>query len=77
MQTITNDYGISIVKRYELENKKYEDAEYAPYMFADLSSNVGMVKLQSLVSGYADSVVVNDTVIANYPFATCTPNFYY
>ena len=77
MKTIENDNGIFIIKRYELQSKKYDDTEYKPYMFADLAANVGTVKLQSMVSGYADSVVVNDTVIANYPFATVTPNFYY
>ncbi len=76
-KTLESEDGVAIIKRYELQPKKYEDQEYVPYMFANISSTIGMTKLQELVSGYADTIVMNNAVIASYPVATATPNFYY
>ena len=35
------------------------------------------IKLQNLVAEHADEIVTNDEIIADYPLAYCTANFYY
>lgn len=71
------DYGIHIVKRYELIDGAYNDEEYAPYMFGDLEATVNSIKLQELLGQYTNLVVINEEIVADYPLAKCTPNFYY
>ena len=46
-------------------------------MFSDMSSAVTSIKLQNLVAEHADEIVTNDEIIADYPLAYCTANFYY
>lgn len=76
VQTVETTAGIYIVKRYELEDKAYADENLAA-MFSDMSSAVTSIKLQNLVAEHADEIVTNDEIIADYPLAYCTANFYY
>ena len=76
-QTVETSYGISIVRRYELKADAYNTEPYKSELIGDLKATVNAVKLQSLVSGYADSVVINKEVINDYPLSVCTANFYY
>lgn len=76
VQTVETTAGIYIVKRYELEDKAYAD-ENLSAMFSDMSSAVTSIKLQNLVAEHADEIVTNDEIIADYPLAYCTANFYY
>lgn len=76
-KTIETSYGISIVRRYELIDGAYDTEPYKSELIGDIASTVNTVKLQSLVSGYADSVIINSEVISDYPIASCTANFYY
>ena len=77
IKTVESDYGIHIVKRYELLDGAYNDAEYAAYMFGDLEATVNSIKLQELLGQYTNLVVINEEIVADYPLAKCTPNFYY
>ena len=77
IKTVESDYGIHIIKRYELIDGAYNDAEYAAYMFGDLEATVNSIKLQELLGQYTNLVVINEEIVADYPLAKCTPNFYY
>ncbi len=76
-KTVESSYGISIVRRYELKNDAYNTEPYKSELIGDIRATVNAVKLQTLISGYGDSVVINKDVINDYPLATCTANFYY
>lgn len=76
-KTVESSYGISIVKRYDLKPDAYNTEPYKSELIGDLAATVNAVKLQTLVSGYADSVVINKEVISSYPLSACTANFYY
>ena len=76
-KTVESSYGISIVRRYELKNDAYNTEPYKSELIGDIKSTVNAVKLQTLVSGYGDSVIINKDVINDYPLASCTANFYY
>lgn len=76
VQTVETTAGIYIVKRYELADKAYSD-ENLSAMFSDMSNAVTSIKLQNLVAEHADEIVTNDEIIADYPLAYCTANFYY
>lgn len=76
-KTVETSYGISIVRRYELIDGAYNTEPYKSELIGDIAATVNAVKLQTLVSGYAESVVINNEVISDYPLATCTANFYY
>lgn len=77
VKTVETSYGISIVKRYDLVDKAYDTEPYKSELIGDLRTTVNTVKLQSIVSGFADSVVLNEDVISDYPIAGCTADFYY
>ncbi len=77
VKTITIDDGTFIIKRYELEPDAYKDETIAPFMFSNLTAQVNTIKLQTLVSSYSNSIVLDANVISSYPIAYCTPNFYY
>ena len=76
-KTVESSYGISIVRRYELKADAYNTEPYKSELIGDIKSTVNAVKLQTLVSGYGDSVIINKDVISDYPLASCTANFYY
>ena len=46
-------------------------------MFGDLEATVNSIKLQELLGQYTNLVVINEEIVADYPLAKCTPNFYY
>ena len=77
VKTVESDYGIHIVKKYDLIDGAYNDENYGPYMFGDLAATVNSIKMQELLSQYTNLVVVNEEIVADYPLALCTPNFYY
>ncbi len=76
-KTVETSYGISIVRRYELIDGAYNTEPYKSELIGDIGSTVNAVRLQTLVAGYADSVILNNDVISDYPLASCTANFYY
>lgn len=76
-KTVETSYGISIVRRYELVDGAYDTEPYKSELIGDIASTVNTVKLQTLLSGFADSVIINSDVISDYPIASCTANFYY
>lgn len=77
VKTVNTSFGISIVKRYDLIDGAYNTDPYKSEQIGDLASIVNTVKLQELISSYANLIEFNDTVIKDYPIAYCTPNFYY
>lgn len=77
IKTVESSFGIHIVKRYELIDGAYNDELYATSMFGDMISTVTSVKMQTLISQYADLVVTNDDIIDDYPLIYTAPNFYY
>ena len=76
VQTVETSAGIYIVKRYELEDKAYQNTDLTA-MFSDISSTVMSMKLQNLVAEHVSEIVTNDAIIADYPLAYCSANFYY
>ncbi len=75
-KTVTNDNGTWIVRRYELEDKAYDEEMNAP-LFSNFKASVNTIKLQELVASYSNALVIDPKVIASYPIGNCSPNFYY
>jgi len=76
VKTIENDEGTFIIKRYELEDKKYEDEEYVN-MIGDIKTNLNAQKMSEMLNSYTGSLVMNNAVIQEYPIGSVRVNTYF
>ena len=70
--------GWYLIKRYDLIDGGYNKKEYASAMFGgSLAQTVNDTKMQELLRGYSEEIVIDDKLMSEYTLVNCKPNFYY
>ncbi len=70
--------GWYLIKRYDLIDGGYNKEEYAKAMFGgSLAQTVNDTKMQELLRGYSEEIVIDEKLMSEYTLVKCAPNFYY
>lgn len=83
VSTVTTDYGIHIIMRYELEEDGYNKRENSDFFISSQSNNYVFITdiknqlLSSYLEPHKEKIIVDEALLEGVDMKSVEPNFYY